>query len=140
MTQREIKFRVWDMYHEEMITGNLEYHMSITGNAIDSRGVIGINPAMQWTGLLDKHGNEIYEGDIIQLVNEAGELITVVCEYGVARREMKGSRIVEVDIPCFYFRLSNGLKTFPIVKNYTGKHDLELFEIIGNIYENPELL
>jgi len=31
-------------------------------------------------------------------------------------------------------------KTNPIVKNYCGKHDLEIIEVIGNIFENPELL
>jgi uncharacterized phage protein (TIGR01671 family) len=92
----------------------------------------------QFTGLHDKNGNEIYEGDIIQLVDDSGETIIVVCEFGTARREIYGN---VVDIIGFYFkRLCDGKKTFPIVCNYAGKHDTEIFEIVGNIYENPELL
>jgi len=33
-----------------------------------------------------------------------------------------------------------GKATFPIVDNYAGKHDLELMEVIGDIYSNPELI
>jgi uncharacterized phage protein (TIGR01671 family) len=92
----------------------------------------------RYSGLNDKYDNEIYEGDIIELINEDGEIIRVVCEFGTARREMCGRT---VDITGFYFTLPwNGRKTFPIVNNYAGKHDLDLFEVIGNIHDNPELL
>ncbi|MBP1924613.1 putative phage protein (TIGR01671 family) [Sedimentibacter acidaminivorans] len=93
---------------------------------------------MQYTGLKDKNGKEIYEGDIIQLKNEDLEVIKVVCEFGTAKRQIFDNL---VEITGFYFkRLCDDKKTFPIANNYLGKHDLELFEIIGNIYENPELL
>ena len=91
----------------------------------------------QFTGLLDKNGKEIYEGDIINLINADGKSINVVCEFGTARRDIFENT---VDITGFYFKLSNGKKTFPIVHNYAGKHDLELFEVIGDIHDNPELL
>lgn len=62
----------------------------------------------------------------------------VVCKQGIVRRAI-GSGL-EVDIPSFYFKRTDGLESFPIVNNWAGKHDLEIMEIIGNIYANLELL
>lgn len=95
---------------------------------------------MQCLGVEDKNKKDIYEGDIIELVNADGERIRVICEYGIARRHIMGAELMEVDIPGFYFKLPNGKKSFPMVNNYLGKHDLEIFEVIGNIYENPDLI
>ncbi len=94
---------------------------------------------MQCSGLQDKNGKDIYEGDIISLKNNVGHHIIAICEYGIARRTI-GEH--EVDIPCFYFRVPdyNNKKTFPITNNYLGKHDLELFEVVGNIHENIDLV
>jgi len=98
-----------------------------------------VDPATisQYTGLSDKNGKKIFEGDIISLVNADYEEIKVVCDFGTARREIYGNL---VDIVGFYFKLPNGKKSFPIVSNYLGKHDLEIFEVTGNIHDNPELL
>lgn len=91
----------------------------------------------QFTGLKDKEGKSIFEGDIIELENFQGNKIRVVCKFGTVRRLVYEN---EVDITGFYFQYGDHTKTFPIVNNYAGKHDLELFEVIGNIYDNPELL
>lgn len=91
----------------------------------------------QFTGLHDKNGKEIYEGDVIELVNEAGETIRIVCRFGEAIREIYENK---VQIIGFYFEMPDGRKCFPIVKNYKGCNDVELYNIIGNVHDNPELL
>lgn len=85
----------------------------------------------------DWHGKMIFEGDILTLINLDYETINVICEFGTARRGISEN---VVDINGFYFKTPNGRKTFPIVNNYLGKHDLEILKVIGNIHENPELL
>jgi uncharacterized phage protein (TIGR01671 family) len=144
---RDIKFRAWDVRENQMIFDGIEYELKVLASPMGGRDpIIGFNDdpeyfrLMQYTGLKDKEGKEIYESDIVKLVNADGDTIYVVCEYGIVRRDVIGGNgPVEVDIPCFYFK-SNGHKTFPIVNNYAGKHDLELFEVVGNIHQHPNLL
>lgn len=93
----------------------------------------------QFTGLHDKNGKEIYEGDVVEILADNQDINRLIVKFGIARREMANG--CEVDIPSFYFELiPDDFKRFPVVKNSYGKHDLEMLEIIGNSYENPELL
>ncbi len=144
---REIRFRGKSTLDGKWVYGSYKrfygYHVSDIHNHIctyDGANIYEVEETTvgQYTGLKDKKGKEIYEGDIIELINEDDYVIRVVCEFGTAKRDIYGNL---VEITGFYFkRLYDGRKTFPIVNNYLGKHDLELFEVIGNIYENPELL
>ena len=105
---REIKFRVWDKQKKFMIKTvtiqNLTYKFASNKDHI----------FLQYTGLKDKNGKEIYEGDIVYIDDEA---INVVFEEGA----------------------------FKVHTKYDGdwllsELDLSNLEVIGNIYENPELL
>ena len=64
---REIKFRAWDDVSEKMLNWNdfLDTNMKNTFIAPESTGLI----LMQYTGLHDKNGKEIYEGDLVQQFN-----------------------------------------------------------------------
>jgi uncharacterized phage protein (TIGR01671 family) len=75
---------------------------------------------MQFTGLFDKNGKEIYEGDILKPINPPSQ--------------KKDNRFVEyVDGSFCYNDKYNGSRSL--------NHRLtKLFLVIGNIYENPELL
>ena len=105
---REIKFRAWDK-----ATGNWLEAITYT---LHTSGRLLITPRnvelMQYTGLHDKNGKEIYEGDIVKCVD--GNNATVSYHTSAAEFEPFGSGD--------YAEWGNGV------------------EIIGNIYETPELV
>ena len=75
---------------------------------------------MQYTGLKDKNGKEIYEGDVVKADIDGATYITYWEEKEIG----------------FRFRQSNDLNE-PYL---TVGLPIDDIEIIGNIYENPELL
>jgi len=77
---------------------------------------------MQFTGLLDKNGVEIYESDIVK-----GKSKRLWSQKELQIHVIKWGSLQDVDYPvqCFGFE-------FP--------SNIEELEVIGNIYENPELL
>ena len=123
---REIKFKVWDKENKRWVTSLNE--KSTTKINYDSRFLVKWNQyeLLQYTGLKDKNATEIYEGDIV--VNDG---------YLDWPREVKYHQY------CFWFMQINGEAKYPI--NFEGIQESNIdykmrWKIIGNIYENPELL
>lgn len=105
---RKIKFRAWNPRSKVMrLWKSLKFE---TLDFLDHQQMLGGQyKLMQYTGLKDKNGKEIYGGDIVCGENAFGNKFTVDLEnYGVMGHLQEFS-----------------------TKDY---------EIIGNIYENPELL
>ena len=116
--QREIKFRAWSDKDNQMTYFDL--HALTEFLYRDIWNYINENKIQQFTGLKDKNGKEIYEGDIVSGVNGSingkGMEFTITIKW-IAHRA--GFNI-------------------PLFKN--GYNSTHYYEVIGNIYENPELL
>ena len=124
---RDIKFRAWDEVSEKMLNWNefLETKMKNTFIAPESTGLI----LMQYTGLHDKNGKEIYEGDIVLLDCYYYEEPGFGGEFKVIYDDINGMWLL-VD-------LENKDRVFAIgeIRSY---YKAEI-EVIGNIYDNPEI-
>ena len=125
LANRLLKFRFWGNFGElneeedicemEMLYGNR--FCFFESEPINDLFACRNFQAMQYTGLKDKNGKEIYEGDILTYS-------------GITSN---GNKIIrEVNYNAENARFQSGM--------YLLSQSIELSEIIGNIYENPELL
>ncbi len=145
---REIKFRAWDDSAKRMMTNPEELH-SNTFNETDNGfhcGYIGDDGdwvachLMQFTGLRDKNGVEICEGDILRFGRFA---LNDMVKFGVHPWNnlpdgVKGDDIsTEICRIVFKDALQETAHLSYKIKDNPGVVGVE---VIGNIHENPELL
>ena len=138
---RDIKFRIYDTVEKEMFyqedIAYINFNSGIASiyqeNGYDY--LINFNgddgEIMRNAGIKDKNGIEIYEGDIIQFVGDGCKANGVV-KYGIRRFHNEFNEKNELG---FYVDWSSEL---------WWRRDLVFWirkcEVIGNIYENPELM
>lgn len=96
---------------------------------------VGENTIGQYTGLKDKNGTKIFEGDIIKGITED----TNQARYGVIKYGKYKDENFEDSCLGVYFEFEG--EQFSIFNGEAQGYDLpSLIEVIGNIYDNPELL
>ena len=134
---REIKFRAWDdsvnkMWPVEAINFKTGVVLLVDGenNGWDKLDEIFL---MQHTGLYDKNGKGIYESDVVV------EYLRPVLPLTMAGKEIKFRAIVRWDKTHCRWALY-GIGHLDQVGSSMGVQIHNDLEIIGNIYENPELL
>ena len=110
---KDVKFKVWDKI--------LHSWSKNTHRFLHNEGVLTLDSGdrydfVQWTGLLDRHGDEIYEGDIVRFLAS-----------GVRDSVTFGD--------CGFW-----LSDIPMSELCIGRNVTDEIEIIGSVHENPELL
>lgn len=124
---REIKFRAWLKEEKKMVNvetidftdKSIQYleKNEFINAYLSRRMIFGDVELMQYTGLKDKNGKEIYEGDIVVLNNIENDNMCIV------RYEHSSYRL-------------EGWSLREDLSNVEGR----FLEVVGNIYENKNLL
>lgn len=127
---REIKFRAWIKFLQRIATVTEFYPttQSMLTDGYDYAIAFDDAHLMQYTGLKDKNGVEIYECDVVKFKSDWDTHICTVLFYGGAfrfGREINGSLGINNDSPLYCFLDGSGC---------------DGYEVIGNIHQNPELL
>lgn len=138
---REIKFKIYadNKFYDKCLVGN-------TNNTDDDKwtcSMIWLEDKKEWvhcdngiilqyTGLKDKNGVEIYEADIVKINAHS-------YDFGFSKDRIGEIRFLE---GCFgfYQQLSEKRYLFNELAKESGYGELEYYEVIGNIFENSELL
>jgi uncharacterized phage protein (TIGR01671 family) len=140
---KELKFRAWDKYNKKM-----HYQPEVNFHFFDDEFTCVLNEhnqvvvqpesvvVMQFTGLKDKNGKEIYEGDIVEYI----ERLPIFSKKRLSLVQFIGGNV----------DYANNFLISPFVNIGSFNYETNCITgtlnnpkesiVIGNIYENPELL
>ncbi len=128
---REIKFRAWDKKQKKM-HNNCEHLPPFKCNKEEEIWIM-----QQYTGLKDKNGKEIFEGDIVKM-DCWGERK----KYSDAKRkDCQGVFEIKLTVGPFGLEFDFvNISGYSCPTHLFTRKEENSFEVIGNIYKNPELL
>jgi uncharacterized phage protein (TIGR01671 family) len=145
---REIKFRVWNQEGNFMDSAWLiDWEHGKVCHSKHNQSELDDCILLQYTGLKDKNGKEIYEGDIIRRYFEIGRVIYDEVTLGAEDYEIDDAGYF---IGVVHYRPSEGYVLNKCTK-YNDDWEIQLqksgvkiyakrAEVIGNVFENPDLL
>lgn len=158
---REIKFRAWLKEKKEMIDNarpdffckQLHY---LRDNIAGGQDVLGVSTEdielMEYTGLKDMREKEIYEGDILLSSDENG-IFLISIDFGYPNIEYSNmltgfqikTEIILSNSQYFEYFSNNLIEliskyNIPMKEDNNTKYISDGWWILGNIYENPELI
>jgi len=143
---REIKFRCWDSDRNKMWvlegTKKGEYRDGDGTNWFPLRELASPSSYytfMQYTGLKDKNGKEIYEGDIAKYEGYYSGYTCEKCNYS----KKKDAIIIikwSKEKTCFIYEIVGKWDEFPFTAWDGDEKTNKKIEVIGNIYENKEAI
>jgi len=153
---RDFKFRAWDfenqeMYHSDQLQSDgdgaikwkINYYGGLYiikphlrnclegGESVECTSYVKVKKQiiMQFTGLCDKNGKEIYEGDVVEQEAYRGSRLIGVVEYSQGGFCLK----------CIQCHRESTIGEHYAFSIYGDDTKLKKGEVIGNIYEHPEL-
>lgn len=130
------KFRVYDNRAKQILERPIiVFQDNVISVSSNENSVIDDYVLMQSTGLSDKNGKEIFEGDVVNIQFVAWDF------EGETEKEYKNAAIYfdtygsQLTVPSFYIKDEYGVRLLSELPFYD-----ENIEVIGNIYEHPDLL
>ena len=151
---REILFRGKRVDNGEWVYGLLcrvgDTYANIVEKSTEVMCTVLTNTIGQSTGLTDKNGKKIFEGNIVRLFDiSVGEIVQECGAFGIGCRKQidydyLASEIAPVtgsnNTPMFCYN-DNFVSLWELWWNYNEEGDeISVIEVIGNIHDNPELL
>lgn len=130
---REIKFRIWLPKDKILTYDDGTFYLTADGDVLDINNDLPFDDEpilMQYTGLKDDNGREIYEGDILKILNP---------EWPEDETEFVEVKwCADSDYPAF--DIPDSVESDECNGLFQGLNNGGIFEVVGNIYENPGLL
>ena len=153
VTMREIKFRA-KRYNGEWISGDLHLYTPFPHihSTLGDKAKIDTDTIGQFTGLHDKNGKEVYEGDVLVICEYENMLKGVVCEAGehelFTLDELKGElqqqykSVIHYEDCTLFASEQDGCDIYlaSLAGDMRKSYPIFEYEVIGNIHDNPELL